>query len=184
MRWRRACPVFVLTVGLGLGLLTLNGRSSDAVPSGPMPGEVVPDLLVRRIDSDGAATGLQHALADVSHTGCKLLVLVSTSCTQCGRMRITWRDRFLEWRHEVGIPIHPIWLAEEHHSEFRQFLQSADLGGVTLLANAGPRWSLFRSLGVVGTPTSYLVGAESKVLSGVAGDYFPRVGQTQRACAL
>lgn len=115
--------------------------------------------------------------------GCDLLVIVSPSCPVSGRMRINWRYRFSAWRDSVGVDIRPIWLGSGTSDEFRAFTTGFPLEGISLthLPVKGTGIA-YESLGVIGTPTVYLVDTSGKVEGGVLGDRFPPVDLARRSC--
>ena len=149
-------------------------------PSGPLPGTLIPDLTVGRSDGE-PDVGLRDLVS--SGRGCSLLVLVSPACPVCARMRTTWPARFAKWADTVGAAVRPIWLSEGGEEAFGAFTSGFSMEGITrTFLRPGTSEKAFRALGVIGTPTIYLVDSEGVVQAGLVGDLLPPVDVAQRAC--
>lgn len=147
---------------------------------GPTPGTLIPDLTVGRAGG-GSDVGLRALVS--TGLGCSLLVLVSPSCPVCARMRTTWPIRFAKWTDSVGVPVQPIWLSEGGGEAFDAFTSGFTLEGITrTFLRPETSEDAFRALGVIGTPTLYLVNSEGVVQAGLVGDLFPPVDIARRAC--
>jgi len=154
-------------------------RRSEPPPEGPLVGELLPDVRVSPLgtDHDGPLSQILVRSRECS------LVLISTSCPVCSRMRVDWPERFADWATGTHARIETIWLSEEGEGELALFVDGHDLAGVDHVLHAvGEERQLFRRLGMIGTPTVYLVDAEGRYRYGLLGDRFPPLDVVETAC--
>lgn len=166
------------TVGYAGGMWWA-GRTPPTSPTGPVMGELLPPVTVA-VDAD-STTSLNHLLTS-STTSCALLVLISTRCSFCLRMRGTWPQRADAWSDSVGMPVMNIWLAGEEESALREFYSGYDFGGVVLGRIPEDPSGAFERLGVFGTPITYLLDAEGRLRMGAMGDTLPPVNKGREVC--
>lgn len=175
--------VAVLGIALGIQIYVWRGQQHipDALPSGPRPGSPVPALLVRSVGESST-----QRLPDLLSAGgtCTLLVIISPTCPTCARMRVTWPARFSAWVDSVGKDVRPLWLSEGGESALLAFTRGYTLGDIDLASlPTGTTMAAYRDLGVLGTPTLYLVDTSGSVVAGLIGDTFPPVDLARRSCA-
>lgn len=175
-------------VVFGLGLLLLGqlwyrpGRDETSLPEGLYPGMPVPELDVRRL-AGSSQVSLGHLVGDV--TACTLLVIVRPLCPTCARMRVTWPSRFAAWADSVAAQIQPVWLSVGGHDALEAFVTGYRLqeAGITLVSvPEGFTSATYDALGVLGTPTLYLVRPDGTVVAGLIGDRLPPVALAAEAC--
>lgn len=147
--------------------------------TGPVTGEVLPASVTVSLNSIH-----EQQLTDLltSRGTCSLLVIVSTHCYFCRQMRGTWPQQAREWADSVGVPVHSVWLSGEDEETLNTFYEGYDFSGVTLARLPSRPARTLQRLGLVGTPTSYLLDRQGRLRLGVLGDRFPPVPQGQRAC--
>ena len=98
-------------------------------------------------------------------------------------MRTTWPDRFANWADSVGAEIRPIWLSEGGRDAFHAFTSGFPLDEITLTyLLRGTTAHAYSVLGVLGTPTLYLVDSAGVVQAGMLGNSLPPVDLTRSAC--
>ncbi|MDT8369966.1 MAG: hypothetical protein RQ745_12235 [Longimicrobiales bacterium] len=169
----------VLALTLGVQIVIREGRPAPPLPGGPYAGDLLPELPVGMLDGGHRST-LREV---VSGSGtCSLLAVISTSCGVCARMRVTWLDRFNAWADSVDGVVRPVWLAGEGEASLERFTRDFDLASIDLVFTAGSPRQAGRELGVIGTPTLYLVDAQGRVRSGVLGDQFPPADIARSIC--
>jgi len=167
-------------LGLGLGVilvawtLNLGGR----LPEGPAKGTHLPPIPVEHLDG-GTEVPLSTVLRSET---CALLVIVSTTCPVCSRMKVSWQSKVVEWSQAGGFDITTVWLSEEPAADFSAFLSDAGRPADLHISRAGSYVEFVRSLGVVGTPTLYLLDRQGRVQFGIAGDLLPPEAEAVRAC--
>ena len=166
------------TVGYAGGMW-LAGRTPPTPPTGPVMGELLPPVTVV-VDTD-STTSLNHLLTS-STTSCSLLVLISTRCSFCIRMRGTWPQRADAWSDSVGVPVMNIWLAGEEVGALREFYFGYDFEGVVLGRIPKDPARALERLGVFGTPTTYLLDAEGRLRMGMIGDTLPPLNKGREVC--
>ncbi len=168
---------FALVVQFGIWIW--GGQRTLPVPSGPRLGAPFPDM---RVGVPGHS--IEQSLSDLlaSAHGCSLLVVVSTGCVVCKRMRVTWPDRFRAWSESIGVSVRPIWLAEEGSESLKNFTNGYDLGSIDFAFSAGSSDQAFDQLGVIGTPTLYLLDPQAQMVVGVLGDRLPPLDIARAAC--
>ncbi len=171
----------VLVVGLAVQLVVHRRRVSLSFMQGPEFGEPLPDVWISSIDGarqDGALGGILSSLG-----GCSLVVILSPSCPVCEQMRDRWRIRFETWRDSVDVPVVPVWVVLDDRTGANRFVQGRDLGETLLYHAPGRQYDVERSLGVVGTPTSYLAGRRGEKVLGLLGAHFPPVEMARDGCS-
>ena len=172
--------ITVVFLTLVIQMLVWEGHRMQPLPVGPAAGSPVPDLTVGTFDGP-SDQGLRDLVS--AHGDCTLLVIVSPTCPTCARMRVTWPNRFAAWADSVGSEVRPLWLGEGGKDEFLEFTREFILEGVELaFLPAGTTAHAYRVLGVLGTPTLYLVDSAGTVQAGLLGDVFPPVAIGRSAC--
>jgi len=180
-------PIQILAKGGGLMLLAgllvvflvayLLIRPSD-LPTGPRVGEPLPDLPVQRSGQSGDVS-----LKDVlTASGCSLLIVASTKCPTCARMRVTWPSRFATWADSLDATITPIWLVSEGARDWQAFVEGFELAEVEAVFPAEDPGEAIDRLGVIGTPTVYVVDANGNLTYGLIGDRLPSSDAVTQAC--
>ena len=172
-------PAFLLA-GLLVVLITIAyvGIRPSHLPAGPEIGEPLPDFPVR-VNGETDAVFLSDVLMA---TGCSLLVVVSTQCPVCTRMRVTWPARFMAWTDSLNLTIKPMWLVTEGTQDWEAFIEGFDLTLVEAIFPAEDPDALIDGLGVVGTPTAYVVDAKGNFVYGLLGDRLPPSDAVRHAC--
>lgn len=179
MQFLRAHGLTVLLLAaLATQLVFWEGRVNPPLPSGPLPGEPLPPIAVRNL-GDTVPRKLDDMLVG---GGCALLVFVSPTCRTCLRMRRTWPGDFLAWQAAVGVSVRAVWLSDGSPEQATAFLTARILPAELAYVIEEHAAFAYRDLGVLGTPTSYLVDASGLVLGGIIGDVLPPTELTQRHC--
>lgn len=177
----RNAGLAALAAVLAVQLFLWQGRRQPSLPLGPSPGDPVPELSVGTFASEGV-TSLPTFLA--TDKGCDVLVIVSPTCPTCARMRTTWPRRFAVWADSVGHVARPVWLGSGGHDEFRRFTMGFSMPGVDFAyIPIGSTGTAYRLLGVIGTPTVYLVDRKGIVRGGWLGDVLPPPDLARAVCA-
>ena len=161
-------------------VLIREGRRAPPLPLGPAPGTAVPVLTVGRLDGQP-----DESLADLVSIdeGCSLLVVVSPTCPTCARMRTEWPGRFSNWADSVRAEVRPIWLSEGGEEAFNAFTSGFRLDGITLtFLLHGTTAHAYSVLGVLGTPTLYLIDSAGIVQAGLLGNSLPPVDLARSVC--
>lgn len=147
---------------------------------GPTIGEPLPATTVAVLNTDDVVS-LQDLLA--AEEACALLVLITTDCPFCLRMRETWTRNAAVWSDSVGSHVSKIWLAGDDLSSLNEFYGGYDFEGVTLARlDDDPARALGR-LGVFGTPTTYLLDRGGLLRMGVMGERLPPAEVGREVCA-
>lgn len=170
--------LFAILVG---GLLVQGGSlltpAAPARPSGPRVGNALPSFEATTMAGDTVS------LAQVIRGApCTLLVVASTSCVWCQRMRATWSDDVDRWIAEVQAEnVAMVWLFREDWFEISDFLNAEPFPKAYPLGMLTPEttWS---SLGILGTPTTFLLDRSAALVYGTMGDRLPPIGQGREAC--
>lgn len=176
-----------------LGLLLLlafqlwlirEGHLSMLLPSGLESGRVLPSLSVGVLSGGGSHLHSLDSLV-ASSDSCTLVVVISTYCPICARMRVTWAPRFQAWSQSLRRPVRTLWLAEENETNLRAFLygfsslsQSIDV----MAYNAQPKRSFYAHLGLIGTPMVLLTDGYGRLVYGIGGDDFPPAHVVDSVC--
>ena len=166
-----ACAVQVVALAATRGPIALHG---------PTVGRPLPDFgLVATLD--GRQETWTSAIATPHH--CTLLVVISPTCAACRRMRDTWSDRLSPWLDSVAAPVRPVWLIGATDTVARAFVAGYDLAPRTVVATITTDVAQAgRALGIVGTPTYYLLDRDGRLRVGVLGDEFPPADSARHAC--
>ena len=169
----------IMCGGLGYAAMTWWNRHTLQPPSGPEVGQPLPSAQVTVVNGSSNAT-LRDALT--SDGSCSLLVIVSTTCPFCMRMRHTWPRDATIWSDSVGTPVTKVWLAAEDDTTLTEFYSGYDFDDVSLVRITDDPVGTFGRLGIIGTPTTYLLDAAGHLRMGVMGDQFPPVQAGRDAC--
>ncbi|HLE57550.1 MAG TPA: hypothetical protein VJB15_10740 [Rhodothermia bacterium] len=98
-------------------------------------------------------------------------------------MRVTWPARFAAWVDSVGGDVRPLWLSEGGRDALVAFIEGFRLDGIQFAYLArGRTIHGYNVLGVLGTPTLYLVDPGGLVQSGLVGDAFPPINLSRAVC--
>jgi hypothetical protein len=165
-----------------LGLLFQVGalkRKGPPQVSGPQIGDTLPTIELRAI-LDGELFFLKEAFRN--YDPCGLLVVFSSSCVACDRLRVTWNDRYRSWVDSVGVPIPVVWASGENEPVLRKFLDGTDLVGVRVARLLGGSANTARALGVVGMPQAILIDSEGQFQSSALGRGLPSAERTRDVC--
>lgn len=181
---KRKGPKRLIVPGLLVGLLAfqafISQRWLKSPPlAGPLLGETLPPIEIISLDAEGTS----HLLTQESTRGvCSLLVFVDPGCGICNHMRHTWPARQRIWQDSVGKRIDVFWLSLADVESQRAFYDHLDFGGIER-ARISPNQSLsLRSLGIYGTPISYLLDEQGRFRLGVAGDRLPPADSARIYC--
>lgn len=146
---------------------------------GPTVGRPLPDFGLVAIGQHPA----QSWPSVVNPHECTLLVVISPTCAACRLMRDTWSARLSSWLDSVATRVQPVWLIGGDDSSASEFLSGYDVAPRTLVARiATDAPTAGRALGILGTPTYYLLDREARLRVGVLGDEFPPADSARRAC--
>ncbi len=179
MRSRRALILFALGTLMAVQLVLLHEGRSVGPVYGPVRDEVFPTIPIAFLDERQ-----ELALRDVvsRNTGCTLLVIMDVDCAVCQRMRMEWPQRFQSWADSLRISIQAIWLVAEPEEVTIQFFGNYGAERVhrgRVVADFNTALSV---LGVIGTPTQYLIDHKGVLRLGIAGDQLPSQGEAERIC--
>lgn len=168
-----------VTVVLQMGVWKLYQGFPLAL-AGPTPGAPFPAVRIGTL-----AGNSDLALADLlsESSGCSLLVIVSSSCPICRHMRVTWPGRFKRWADSVKAPVRAIWLMEEGRGHLAEFRRGYTLDRLELAFIAKDRTTALRDLGIIGTPTLYLIDSQGRMQAGLVGDRLPSAALAQSVCS-
>lgn len=172
----RRTAVALLVLALTGQFVWIHRRQAPVAFDGPVLGQPLANVDLR-MDS-GGSSDLRH-LVD-TRAGCTLLVIVSTGCPVCQRMRYTWPRRFAIWKDSIAPGVQPVWLAPQGIKEQSQFYDGFNYTGIRRGQLLGD--SAGTILGVIGTPTLYLVDSEGRLRIGVMGDMLPPADSVAHAC--
>ncbi len=145
---------------------------------GPLIGKPLPDVGIRMFKG-GTAIRLTDIQKQHPMT-CALVVVASAGCATCRRMRYSWGERFRIWRDSVGTEIGATWITAGDSVQVAEFYGGFTLGDATL-GYVLPHMSL-ESLGVVGTPMTYLLDVRGTFRGAYLGDHFPSLDSGRTAC--
>lgn len=170
---------------LGATALLLGWLSGDAWSDRPKPpmaltiGGPLPSSSVSEVGS--AAVGELHHYLTADST-CTLLTIISTTCGICQRMRGSWPAASRRWVDSVGAPIKLVWLGGEDHQTLLDFYSGFAFAGVRKLKVNEDPVGTFRRLGVIGTPTTYLLDGSGQLIQGIIGNRRPPVRLARDSC--
>jgi hypothetical protein len=168
----------IVTVVLQLTLLRWRGNSPPA--KRPVIGERLPDLTVESLYGNYSSPLI---LAATEFADCAVVVVVATHCKVCQRMRVTWPSRFLNLRVSTKSNIAALWISAQPKDSLRSFLSDLAFGELRAgMVKSNDALALHR-LGVVGTPTSYLIDRNGTLRAGLLGDQLPPADSVVAACA-
>lgn len=146
-------------------------------PTGPSLGSPLPAF--EAVTLRGDTVSLPEL---VSGDKCSLLVVASTYCIWCQRMRATWGADLEQWRRDVGVDeIRAFWLFREGPPDVSGFWRDTSFPGAWPLSMVDPA-ETWRDLGILGTPTTYLLGAGGSLAFGTMGDRLPPSDEAERLC--
>ena len=154
---------------------------SDGVLEGPIPGAPLEtEVVTESLDS-----GQRVILSELFAVGgsCKLLVVVSPPCSFCQRMRFGWPTHFQRWAEDVGVTVQAAWISSAKKTTLMEFFKGFSFEGIDRLRITSDAQAAWAELGVLGTPTSILVGRRGELLSVVVGDRFPPADIARESCA-
>jgi hypothetical protein len=146
--------------------------------AGPTRGQPLPDVGAVVI-ADGSPIAFRQLFTGQS---CTLLVLISPGCAACRRMRDSWAARLRAWTDTIGAPMRAIWLTASDSATARAFTLGYDLSGIVLARAIDDPERVGRRLGVIGTPTSYLLDRTGTLRLGILGDTLPPAHMARAAC--
>lgn len=164
---------------LGFGLVTWWTNLVPSLPAGPAVGELLPETRVTLVNSDSIFY-LNDAI--VTEDSCALLVVISTTCPFCLRMRDSWMRNVEHWSDSVGVTVTKLWLAGEDDATLLDFYSGFDFEGVQLLRVAEDPARALGRLGLIGTPTTYLVDGQGHLRMGIMGDFLPPIERGREVC--
>lgn len=174
-RWWTVAALF----GLLVGFFGLRGKEQRVPRVGPMVGERLPSMRVTILGEEGELP-LTELL---TRTGtCSLLVVGSTYCGFCQRMRVTWPGELRSWSEAVGTPVHAVWLMGQNPAVQNAFYDGYDFESITRAWIPSRPGRALRLLGIYGTPTTYLLDRTGRVRQGLMGDRLPAVEEGINAC--
>lgn len=124
----------------------------------------------------------RRMLLEKSSGSCRLITFVSSRCPICARMRTEWYARWRHWNESTDSRVVTIWLTSEGAAASRTFLPDSLLRGVVLARQPTHASGSWRDLGVYGTPTSYLLDPQDRLIYGIVGTQLPPVSLTRSAC--
>lgn len=142
---------------------------------GPVVGRALDNV---DLQIEGARSDLRRLVERPG--GCTLLVIVSTTCPVCQRMRYSWPRRFAIWRDSISSSMQAVWLAPQEAAEQSTFYEGFNYKGIRrgqLLSGTGGK-----KLGVIGTPTAYLLDSSGRLRIGILGDILPPADSAARVC--
>jgi hypothetical protein len=165
-----ACAVQVVALAASRGPIALQG---------PTVGRPLPDFGLVAIGHDHPRSWPSI----IAQRKCTLLVVISPTCAACRLMRDTWSARLSPWLDSVAAPVRPVWLIGSDDTSARAFVAGYDLARTTIVAwMTSDVTEAGRTLGIIGTPTYYLLDREGRLRVGVLGDEFPPADSARRAC--
>lgn len=173
--------LLLAVVAFAVGYVGTSALESGGGPRlGPVRGDVLPSAPVR-LAGEPVDQDLVSVL--VSDSACSLVVLISTQCGVCRRMRESWPQRAAIWSDSVGAPVTLLWLSGESEDALAAFYAGYDFGN-TLHARVAvePQQALGR-LGLFGTPTTYLLDRAGRLRQGLMGDRLPTVEFARNHCS-
>lgn len=112
---------------------------------------------------------------------CVYLTVISPSCPVCGKMRENWKEKRKQWETQTGATAELIWLTTSSLAEGSAFVGESDARSIPLLAFSDPVDGAL-TLGLTGTPTSFLVDDNGRLIKVVLGDVFPNDTATTSKC--
>ena len=148
-------------------------------PSGPTVGEALPATQVSLLNGDSI---LYLNEAVTSEGSCALLVMISTTCPFCLRMRDSWTRQATQWADSLDVSVTKLWLGGEEAETLAGFYSGYDFDGVTLLRVADDPARSLGQLGLIGTPTTYLLDSHARLRMGVMGDLLPPIEAGRQVC--
>lgn len=144
---------------------------------GPVRGEPFPTL-----EAQGLGQKAPRVLGEGVDT-CLVVTVMATGCPFCSRMRHTWNAQYRAWRAGTTANVSVVWLFSEPEERVESWTEGRSYDDVTVMTLSGrERATVRRRLGVVGTPMSYLVGKDGKVLVGIAGPRLPPSDLVSERC--
>jgi len=128
------------------------------------------------------ANGSPARLHSLSPEGaCALVVVASTYCGICQRMRYTWHSAFRAIADSLDVKMTAIWLFPQDSESVAQFTGKGIWDGIHVVRFAEPD-DVYR-LGVIGTPLTYLLDSHGLLRLGVFGDQLPPRDSLVAHCA-
>jgi len=168
---------------LGIGVLAaqfvLWHLVTDPPLRGPVKGELFPTLEAQELRQ-----GIPQVLGE-GGDACIFVPVMATSCPFCSRMRHTWDAEYDAWREGTTADLQVVWLFPEPRERVESWTEGRswdDVTVMTLPGRRGERTAILRRLGVIGTPTSYLVSGTGEVLMGIAGPRLPPPDLVSERC--
>lgn len=147
--------------------------------TGPITGQALPPTHVRLL-AEIKSQDLTELLTDTG--SCSLLVIISSACPVCQRMRITWPRQYRAWADSIGAPMRAVWLSADSLEVLRTFYSGYDFRGIELARITTEPRAAMRRLGIYGTPTTYLIDRDGRLRIGVAGDQLPPTTSARTFC--
>lgn len=155
-----------------------NTKDGDK-PQGPAYGEELPDVSLRLFRSGELASILR---LPGRGDRCLLVVLASTSCPACARMRSDWEERLESWTHAANVRVWPVWLFASDVREVDRFFADHALSRIQVAVIDRDQKAVLRRFGAFGTPTLLLYDRNNRYVAGGLGDSFPPPGLVQGQC--
>lgn len=182
VEWPGGWWLAFLVLSATFALLLFSGRSAGISNlSGPLPGESFPSLEVVELGPDPYRGPLAGIL---SAEHCSMVVFMSSGCGICRRMRWSWPANYAR-REAIGeTPLRIIWISMDSEGQAELFFGAHDLRHIITVRALKPWTSRDAArFGMLGTPTSYVVGPSGRVLMGLIGDRFPPTDALVDVCS-
>lgn len=97
-------------------------------------------------------------------------------------MRESWKRDVSHWSDSVGVAATTLWLGGEDDATLSEFYAGYDFEDVMLLRVADDPARTLGRLGLIGTPTTYLMDSQGRLRMGVMGDLLPPVEAGREVC--
>lgn len=121
-------------------------------------------------------------LASTTVGECTLVVAISADCAVCQEARRTWAKRYRAWLDSAGVPVRPVWLAFSDSLGSSSFFAGFDFRGIgTFRVSDAPKVAA-ATLGLLATPTNYLLDRRGSIRAILLGDVLPSLRQARAVC--
>lgn len=169
----------VLIAACAAQAVALAARRGPIALHGPTVGRPLPNFGLVSLDEGRP----QSWTSAIPTRECTLLVVISPTCAACRLMRDTWNARLAPWLDSVAAPVSAVWLIGADDTSAHAFMAGYNVAPRTIVARITTDiQAAGRSLGIVGTPTYYLLDRAGRLRVGVLGDEFPPADSARRAC--
>ena len=179
--WPRLREFWGALVGGLVILLVVQVSYKWPQPGPPSSGPALGKTAVAEVTVVSNNQQPRSLLSLVPRASCAVVVVASTYCAVCARMRYVWRQRLASVASARNVGIAAVWLFSQDSTEVGKFTEQGDWKHIIVARLPSP--DVLEEIGIIGTPTTYLLDRHGKLRLGLLGDQLPPADSLVSACS-